>query len=120
MASGDLRIFTNRHQGIIDFQSPGTAILRRARANAVVSQGWIGERALHPQRDQRLIMREVISFGHFRLFPTERLLEKNDVSVRIGGRSLDLLIYLAERPGRSLARRERTNSQPSRSVTRRY
>jgi predicted ATPase/DNA-binding winged helix-turn-helix (wHTH) protein len=51
-------------------------------------------------------MREAISFGPFRLFPTERLVEKNDVPIHIGGRSLDILICLAERAGEVISKRE--------------
>src|SRR5262249_50139574 len=36
------------------------------------------------------------SFGPFRLFPKARLLEKNGDPVHIGGRALDVLIFLAE------------------------
>jgi predicted ATPase len=51
-------------------------------------------------------MREGISFGPFRLFPTERLLDKDGVAVHIGGRSLDILIYLAEHAGEVISKRD--------------
>jgi predicted ATPase/DNA-binding winged helix-turn-helix (wHTH) protein len=51
-------------------------------------------------------MREAISFGPFRLFPTERLVEKNGVPIHIGGRSLDILICLAERAGEVISKRD--------------
>jgi hypothetical protein len=38
-----------------------------------------------------------ISFGPFRLLPTERLLEKEGIPVHVGGRALDILIFLVER-----------------------
>jgi DNA-binding winged helix-turn-helix (wHTH) protein len=41
----------------------------------------------------------VIAFGPFRLFPAERRLEKDGAPVTLGGRALDLLVYLAERAG---------------------
>lgn len=43
--------------------------------------------------------RSSVSFGPFRLFPDERLLEREGVPVHIGGRALDILIALAERAG---------------------
>ena len=47
-----------------------------------------------------------ISFGSFRLFPKARLLEKDGAALRIGGRALDILIFLAERPGEVVDKRE--------------
>lgn len=47
-----------------------------------------------------------ISFGPFRLFPKSRLLEKDGASLHIGGRALDILIVLAERPGEVIDKRE--------------
>lgn len=40
-----------------------------------------------------------LSFGPFRLFPSERLLECDGTPVQIGGRALDILVLLAERAG---------------------
>lgn len=47
-----------------------------------------------------------VSFGPFRLFPKSRLLEKAGVPLHIGGRALDILIVLAERPGEVIDKRE--------------
>ncbi|PJG54342.1 ATPase [Bradyrhizobium forestalis] len=47
-----------------------------------------------------------ISFGPFRLFPKSRLLEKEGAPLHIGGRALDILILLAERPGEVIDKRE--------------
>ena len=47
-----------------------------------------------------------ISFGPFRLFPKSRLLEKEGAPLHVGGRALDILIYLAERPGEVVGKRE--------------
>jgi predicted ATPase/DNA-binding winged helix-turn-helix (wHTH) protein len=47
-----------------------------------------------------------ISFGPFRLFPRSRLLEKEGVPLHVGGRALDILIFLAERPGEVVDKRE--------------
>ncbi|WP_339035077.1 winged helix-turn-helix domain-containing protein [Bradyrhizobium symbiodeficiens] len=47
-----------------------------------------------------------ISFGPFRLFPKSRLLEKEGAPLHVGGRALDILILLAERPGEVVDKRE--------------
>jgi predicted ATPase/DNA-binding winged helix-turn-helix (wHTH) protein len=49
---------------------------------------------------------EVVSFGPFRLFASERLLKKDEQPIRLGGRSLDILIALVERTGEVLTRKE--------------
>jgi predicted ATPase/DNA-binding winged helix-turn-helix (wHTH) protein len=51
-------------------------------------------------------VRDVVSFGPFRLYPTERLLEKDAVPIQIGGRALDILIVLAERAGEVVDKRD--------------
>jgi predicted ATPase/DNA-binding winged helix-turn-helix (wHTH) protein len=48
----------------------------------------------------------VISFGQFRLYPTQRKLLEADKPVRIGSRALDILIMLVERPGQLLSKDE--------------
>jgi len=47
-----------------------------------------------------------ISFGPFRLFPRSRLLEKDGAPLHLGGRALDILVVLAERPGEVVDKRE--------------
>jgi len=47
-----------------------------------------------------------ISFGPFRLSPKSRLLEKDGAPLHVGGRALDILIFLAERPGEVVDKRE--------------
>ncbi|MFN5685410.1 winged helix-turn-helix domain-containing protein, partial [Bradyrhizobium sp.] len=47
-----------------------------------------------------------ISFGPFRLFPKSRLLEKDGAPLHIGGRALDILIVLTQRPGEVVDKRE--------------
>ena len=47
-----------------------------------------------------------ISFGPFRLFPKARLLQRDGAGLHIGGRALDILIFLAERPGEVVGKRE--------------
>jgi predicted ATPase/DNA-binding winged helix-turn-helix (wHTH) protein len=49
---------------------------------------------------------EVVEFGPFRLHVTGRLLQRNGVAVKLGSRSLDLLIALVERAGDVLSGRE--------------
>ena len=44
-------------------------------------------------------MGDSVSFGQFRLFPAQRRLEKQGVPVKLGARSLDILVALVERAG---------------------
>lgn len=46
-----------------------------------------------------------ISFGPFRLLPRSRLLEKDGAPLHLGGRALDILIFLAGRPGEVVDKR---------------
>jgi predicted ATPase/DNA-binding winged helix-turn-helix (wHTH) protein len=48
----------------------------------------------------------VASFGPFRLFPAERLLQKAGEPLQLGGRALDILIALVERAGEVVIRSE--------------
>jgi hypothetical protein len=48
--------------------------------------------------------KDVLSFGPFSLFVAERLLKKGDEPIPLGGRALDILIALAERPGEIVTR----------------
>ena len=48
----------------------------------------------------------VIAFGPFRLFVKSRLLEKDGAALHLGGRALDILIFLAERAGEVIDKRE--------------
>jgi predicted ATPase/DNA-binding winged helix-turn-helix (wHTH) protein len=47
-----------------------------------------------------------LRFGRFRLFPNERALFEEDKPVRIGGRALEILIALLEKPGQLLSKDE--------------
>src|SRR5712672_760678 len=49
---------------------------------------------------------DVSSFGPFRLFAAERLLEKADEPLQLGGRAFDILITLVERAGDVVTRKE--------------
>src|SRR5580693_4213469 len=50
--------------------------------------------------------KDVLSFGPFSLFAAERLLKKADEPIPLGGRALDILIALAERPGEVVTHKE--------------
>jgi DNA-binding winged helix-turn-helix (wHTH) protein len=47
-----------------------------------------------------------LQFGPFELSSRERVLRRDGVMLPLGGRALDLLIYLAERPGEVIAKQE--------------
>src|SRR5271154_6552585 len=47
-----------------------------------------------------------LQFGPFELSSRERVLRRHGVMLPLGGRAFDLLIYLAERPGEVIAKRE--------------
>src|SRR6202453_2820531 len=49
---------------------------------------------------------DVVSFGPFSLFASERLLKKADEPVPLGDRALDILIALAERAGEVVTHKE--------------
>lgn len=48
----------------------------------------------------------VFAFGPFLLVPERQLLTRDDIPVRIGGRALDILIALVERPGQLVSKAE--------------
>ena len=50
--------------------------------------------------------KDVLSFGPFSLFVAERLLKKGGEPIPLGGRALDILIALAERPGEVVTRKD--------------
>lgn len=47
-----------------------------------------------------------LSFGPYRLYPKERAIERDGVSLSLGSRALDILIVLAERAGEVVTQRE--------------
>ncbi len=51
-------------------------------------------------------LQDALSFGPFYLSKTSRLLKKADEPIRLGGRALDILVALAERPGEVVAQKE--------------
>jgi predicted ATPase/DNA-binding winged helix-turn-helix (wHTH) protein len=56
--------------------------------------------------DKNSAFQDGISFGPFRLFPGRRLVERDGVPLRIGSRSLDILIVLVERAGEVVSKAE--------------
>src|SRR6202142_1301470 len=57
------------------------------------------ERAPHDEKG-------AVSFGPFCLFPAERLLEKDGIPVHLGGRALEILIFLVERAGEVVGKKD--------------
>ena len=79
------------------------------------SLAYFDSRADHMQADHMQIVAEypaddagfsVLRFGRFRLFPIERALFEEGTPVRIGGRALEILISLLERPGQLVSQDE--------------
>jgi predicted ATPase/DNA-binding winged helix-turn-helix (wHTH) protein len=68
----------------------------------------------HPEKHTRSVPRAMadddihrdLQFGPFELSSRERVLRRDGVVLPLGGRALDLLIYLAERPGEVVAKQE--------------
>src|SRR5215469_5937008 len=50
---------------------------------------------------------EVFAFGSFRLIPAQRMLSEDGKPLRLGGRALDILVALVERPGETISKEER-------------
>ena len=50
-----------------------------------------------------------LRFGPFELLPGQRVLRRDGVALPLGGRGLDLLIYLASRPGEVVAKQDLIN-----------
>ncbi len=51
-------------------------------------------------------VRPGLAFGPFRLHPAERLLERDGEPIQVGGRAMDLLIRLTDRPGEIVPKRD--------------
>jgi predicted ATPase/DNA-binding winged helix-turn-helix (wHTH) protein len=49
---------------------------------------------------------EVVSFGPFRLFPSERVLKKADETVKLGSRAFDILLVLVQHAGEVVGQKE--------------
>ena len=56
--------------------------------------------------DSGALFSDAVTFGPYRLSPTERLLKRNDSAITIGSRALDILIALIERPGEIVSHRD--------------
>ena len=48
----------------------------------------------------------MLEFGSFRLYPQQRLLLENDTAIDVPGRAMDILVFLAERAGKVIAKDE--------------
>jgi DNA-binding winged helix-turn-helix (wHTH) protein len=59
---------------------------------------------MNDRRDSQ--SKDVLFFGPFSLFAAQRLLKKADEPIPLGGRALDILIALAERPGEVVTHKE--------------
>jgi predicted ATPase/DNA-binding winged helix-turn-helix (wHTH) protein len=91
----DFRRSEDSHRSYLPFEALNSSCLAdrtQQMSNSVTRYDGIGRR--------------VISFGHFRLYPTQRQLLESDKPVRIGSRALDILILLVERPGQLLSKDE--------------
>jgi len=62
------------------------------------------EQTFAKQNEPILAAPHEVSFGPFRLFPTQFLLLKGDEPVHLGSRALEILIILLERPGDLISR----------------
>src|SRR5258707_598398 len=49
---------------------------------------------------------DAVSFGPFRLYPAQRLLEKGEDPVKLGARAFDILLALVERAGEVVAHKD--------------
>ena len=49
---------------------------------------------------------EVVSFGPFRLFSSERVLKRADETVKLGSRAFDILLLLVQHAGEVVGQRE--------------
>src|SRR3984885_1209043 len=60
-----------------------------------------------PMNDRRNSeSKDILAFGSFSLFAAERLLKKGNEPIPLGGRALDILIALLERPGEVVTHKE--------------
>jgi len=50
--------------------------------------------------------KDILSFGPFRLAPSERLLTREGAPVELGARALDILIALVSRPNEVISKKE--------------
>jgi predicted ATPase/DNA-binding winged helix-turn-helix (wHTH) protein len=57
-------------------------------------------------RDSNRPTREVVSIGAFRLIPSQRVLMRGDETVKLGSRSFDILLALADKAGEVVSQRE--------------
>ena len=94
-----------------DWPETTDAHAHRRVSHAFFSDKSMGNRqaseSFSPVADRRAASTEpVVSFGPFRLFPTQRLLLEGETPLRLGSRALDILIALVERPGELVCKKE--------------
>src|SRR3981189_3536759 len=56
--------------------------------------------------DAGAVAGDVISFGPFRLFAAQRLVERAGIPLHLGGRALDILIVLTEQAGKVVSKHD--------------
>jgi DNA-binding winged helix-turn-helix (wHTH) protein len=80
------------------------------QGRAWVSRGWLNIPNRHTKSMPRAMtdddVHRNLQFGPFELSSRERVLRRDGVMLPLGSRALDLLIYLAERPGEVIAKQE--------------
>jgi hypothetical protein len=85
------------------------------RPTDLIRQSGLAHKADRPNEAHRanvrephlaLLLMEKLKFGPFELSIGERLLRREGVGLPLGGRALDLLFYLAERPAEVIAKQE--------------
>src|ERR1700754_1148001 len=52
------------------------------------------------------MVHRTLRFGPFELFSSERMLRRDGVTLPLGSRAFDILVYLAERPGEVIGKNE--------------
>ena len=55
------------------------------------------------------MVRRTLRFGPFELSSSERMLQRDGVTLPLGSRAFDILVYLAERPGEVIGKNELIN-----------
>ena len=91
-------------------------VARSARARRCVSPALLSDRPLRTRQVSEAISatadrpaasgERAVSFGPFRLLPTQRLLLEGEKPLRLGSRALDILIALVEHPGELVSKKE--------------
>src|SRR6266481_9815591 len=78
--------------------SPSGASIRKPRGIGFCGRGF------HMLRWNDRPAPEVVRIGAFKLFPSQRLLMRDAEVVKLGSRSFDILLALADRPGETFTK----------------